>query len=80
MSEKLSRYKAYPLAREIGVNQPPDVKAMWTGEKRKPKKGEWFLSGSIIEAYKAHNDLNTKYYSAYLVCVKKTETYTPFKE
>lgn len=28
---------------------------------RKPKKGEWFLSGAVLYAYKAPNDLNTCY-------------------
>jgi len=28
---------------------------------RAPKKGEWYLSGAIIEAYRAPNDLTTPY-------------------
>lgn len=28
---------------------------------REPKAGEWFLSGAIIAAYRADNDLGTKY-------------------
>lgn len=28
---------------------------------RAPKKGEWYLSGAIIEAYQAPNDLTTEY-------------------
>ena len=43
---------------------PPDeflnhchVRAVATGEFRLPRKGEWFLSGSYIEAYRAENDL-----------------------
>ncbi len=29
----------------------------WSGEKRSPKKGEFFLSGAIPEVYRAPNDL-----------------------
>jgi len=28
---------------------------------RAPKKGEWYLSGAIVEAYQAPNDLTTEY-------------------
>lgn len=27
--------------------------ARWTGELRCPRKGEWYLSGAIVEAYRA---------------------------
>ena len=53
------------------------VKAKWTGEKRCPKQGEWYLSGSIIEAYRAPNDLPTPYHIARLV---RTETITVERE
>ena len=35
------------------------VRAIWNGEKRAPKKGEWYLSGpaGFVRAYKASNDL-----------------------
>ena len=42
-------------------------KAESTGEKRPPKKGEWYLSGSIVEAYYAPNDLPTPFVIARLV-------------
>ena len=35
-----------------------------TGEFRAPKKGEWYLSGAIVEAYRAPNDLGTAYHIA----------------
>jgi len=44
-------------------------KVQWTGEKRCPRKGEWFLSGAIIEGYKATNDLSTVYHIAREVTV-----------
>lgn len=40
---------------------------MATGEMREPRKGEWFLSGAIIEAYRAQNDLSSAYNIAKLV-------------
>ena len=35
-----------------------------TDEFRNPKKGEFFLSGAIIEAYQAPNDLSSPYWIA----------------
>lgn len=29
---------------------------------RAPKKGEWYLSGAIVAAYRAPNDLTTEYH------------------
>jgi hypothetical protein len=57
---------------------PKGLKAQYTGEKRQPKRGEWFLSGAIIEAYQAKNDLSTIYHIAEIVKVKRviTETIT----
>jgi hypothetical protein len=49
------------------------VMAVYSGEKRRPKKGEWYLSGSVVEAYRAHNDLSSVYHIAELVKTK-TET------
>jgi hypothetical protein len=60
-----------PLERKGGVmnNQPPRglfqiqwgswAPSRWyraTGEYRVPQKGEWFLSGAIVEVYRAMND------------------------
>lgn len=45
------------------------VRAVWTGEKRCPVAGEWFLSGSEIEAYHATNDLTRTYHIAHLIRV-----------
>lgn len=44
-----------------------NFRAYFTGETRCPKKGEWFLSGAIIEAYKAPNNLTTPYKIAKLL-------------
>jgi hypothetical protein len=48
-----------------------------TGEFRCPRKGEYFLSGAIIEVYQAHNDLTMEYYIAEIV---KTKTITTIVE
>jgi hypothetical protein len=53
--------------------------AFWDGKpKRKPKKGEWFISGAIPEAYQAPNDLNTKYYIAELKRVERKTVFNYF--
>lgn len=52
-----------------------DIRAVSTGERRCPKRGEWYLSGAIAEAYRARNDLSAPYHIARLVKTK-TETFT----
>ena len=47
-----------------------NFRAIATGEKRKPRKGEWYLSGAEITAYRAPNDLSTVYHIAKLVRVR----------
>jgi len=54
----------------VGI-YPNNISAVWTGETRCPKKGEWYLSGSIVEAYRAPNNLSTPFQIAKLV---KTRT------
>lgn len=79
-SEKLQRNKAYPLADYHPLAfRNPNIKAVWTGEKRAPKAGEWYLSGAIIEAYQAKNDLTTPYHIAKIVEVTTT-TLETFKD
>ena len=55
------------------------VMARYAGEKRPPKKGEWYLSGAVVTAYRAPNDLSTEYHIAKLVVVE-TKTTTRRKE
>lgn len=44
------------------------VRAQWDGRPRRcPKQGEWYLSGAVITAYRAPNDLPTAYHIAVLV-------------
>ena len=42
-----------------------------TGEKRRPNKGEWFLSGAEVEAYYAPSTLDGEYHIAVIVPTKK---------
>jgi len=79
-SEKLSRGGLYPIAMygsgvwpiTLHVKGIPwsKVRARWTGERRPPRKGEWYLSGAVIEAWKTINDLSTPYHIAELVEVE----------
>jgi hypothetical protein len=39
-----------------------NVRFKKTGERRAPKKGEWYLSGAEPHAYMAPNDLSTEYH------------------
>ncbi len=66
----------YPLAdRYPGPKtQRHAVKA---GEFRPPRKGEWYLSGAIVEAYLAPNDLSTPHVIARIV---ETETVTVIRD
>ena len=48
------------------------IKAILTNQFREPMKGEWYLSGAIPEAYRAINDLSTKYRILKLVLVRQT--------
>lgn len=50
------------------------LRAVKTGEFRPPRRGEWFLSGAIVEAYHAANDLTTPYHIARLVEVETVTT------
>jgi hypothetical protein len=45
------------------------VRAVATGERRPPRRDEWYLSGAIVEAYQAPHDLCEPYLIARLVRV-----------
>lgn len=57
--------KTYPINRldkaNAGLDLKTDYHALLTGELRPPRRGEWYLSGAIPEAYLARNDLSTSY-------------------
>lgn len=69
--------KYFPLADEpspddlaaLNVEDRVGVRAVATGEFRPPRKDEWFLSGSYIEAYRAEQDLTIAYHIARLALV-----------
>ncbi len=48
-----------------------------TGEKRVPRRGEWYLSGAEVTGFRAPNDLLSEFMIARLVRVERvvTETY-----
>jgi hypothetical protein len=79
--------KLYPLAEsyhgteEKQINLPSlgnmsnRIMAQYIGEFRPPKKGEWYLSGSQIEAYQCCSDsFTTSYHIARIVLTRKIET------
>lgn len=51
-----------------------NIKAVPTGDMRKPNPGEWFLSGAVVEAYRhgGKETLSTAYYIAKLVLTVTT--------
>lgn len=55
----------------LGGNR--DYKFIYTGERRNPKKGEYFLSGACPKAYEAFNDLDRPRPIAKKIKVKKIE-------
>ena len=52
------------------------VMAVLTGSVRPPRKGEWYLSGARPMAYRAPNDLSSRYGILRLVKIKRTTTRT----
>ena len=68
-------YNVFDLipASMCGIGWRTKVRAKRTKEFRFPRKGEWYLSGAIPEAYQAKSDLTTAYHICTLV---KTETIT----
>lgn len=68
----VKRGEVYPIAEEDKAKAPAvsgavKTAARWTGERRAPKAGEWYLSGAVVEAYRAPNDLSSEFHIARLV-------------
>ena len=66
--------KPYKEAKDFGLAPTEflgNIKAVRTGEFRNPKKGEWYISGAIVEAYKARNDLSSSFHIVKLVLTKR---------
>ncbi len=76
LSETLNFRAFYPVS-GLSFNGVPmhKVRARATGEKRPPKKDEWYLSGSIIAAYRAAEDMTTPLWIAEMFEVKSVITY-----
>jgi hypothetical protein len=60
--------KYYPVADRPDFNNK--YKARHTGKFRAPRRGEYYLSGAIPEAYRAPNDLTSAYWIMKLVRVE----------
>lgn len=73
--------ETYPLRAALrekyGEEAPPlhAIRVRTTGEWRAPRKGEWFVSGAIVEGYRATNDYTTACDIAELVEVRVTTQY-----
>lgn len=71
-------YKAHALRDAITdpdsyARKDLNVVAIYTGVKRPPKRGEYYLSGAIPEAHRAPNDLSTPHAIARLVVVRHVQ-------
>lgn len=69
---KLPPKGTFPGEFFIGQTKNPKYEA--TGEFRPPKKGEYFLSGAVVQAYRALNDLSISYWIAKVHEPKKCPT------
>ena len=67
---KLHMGELYPLDDNRAAGK--DRAGLWTGEKRSPKRGEWYISGAIPTCYCALNDLTTSYAIARVVTFRLT--------
>jgi hypothetical protein len=64
--------KLYPPAG--GWTAPANRRIRPTGEFRCPRKGEWFLSGAIVEGHQAKADMSAAFYIGELVEIKRKIT------
>ena len=71
----MKKGKLFPIA-EVHTK----LMAISTGEFRHPKKGEYFISGAIPEAYLTPNDLSCPYNIATRVKVKHRTVTTVVEE
>lgn len=69
----VNRMQQYPLGSRERYRER-NMAAMWTGERRAPKAGEWYLSGAVIEAYQAPNDLSQEFHIAKLVAARRRKS------
>lgn len=57
-------------------DQSREIRCVLTGEKRAPKKGEWYLSGARPAGWVAKNDFSTEYHIVKLVLTERIVTET----
>ena len=57
-----------------------DTAALATDERRPPRAGEWFLSGAVVEAYRARHNMATRCTIAVLVGARTTITWHRLNE
>lgn len=70
---RLNLVDLYRLADTFGASK--GYAAVWRGEYRNPKKGEWYLSGAVIEAYRAPNNLSSAYPIAAIVTIERQDDF-----
>ena len=77
MYEPINKATFYPLVdfHPLKLEYPRGLKARWIREFRTPKKGEWYLSGAIIEAYQAKRDMHSPFYIAQILIVESVASY-----
>jgi hypothetical protein len=63
-------YKLGDLYPGVRFKSQKDLRAIKADKHCTPKKGQWFLSGAIPQAYLAQNDLSIKYHLAKIVQVE----------
>lgn len=78
-ADKLTRTGYYPVVDFVpgfertfvhGTISGKGIAGKWTGEKRAPKAGEYYISGAIPQVYRAPNDLTQDHAIARLVRIK----------
>lgn len=75
----------YPVAEEDQKRLPAGwdhraARVRATAEKRPPRAGEWYLSGAVIEGYRAPNDLSTAFRIGELVRGEYVTTWREVKQ
>jgi hypothetical protein len=66
----------------IDITCPPGclICSKWNGEYRPPLKGEWYLSGSIVETYQAQSNLTGSFHIAGLVRLQEVRTFVEIED
>ena len=73
LGDRHPQQKFGPL-HSIGAEGDKRIRAINSGIKRAPKKGEWYISGALPCAYRAAHDLTIAYYIASIVEVEEKTT------